>query len=351
MVETDDKKFMKRCLELASKAEGLTYPNPMVGCVIVNNRTIIGEGFHLKSGGPHAEVIAIGSVSDKSKLKTSTLYVNLEPCSHYGKTPPCADFIISFGIPRIVIGTLDTSDNVSGEGALKLKNAGCDVLTGVLEKECRSLNRRFFTYNEKKRPYITLKWAQSADGYLDVFRSENLNVGPNWITGKPERVLVHKWRASEKAILIGAETARKDSPKLTVREWSGNNPLKIILSSSGFFGNNPDGNESTGKTIVFTHKMGTMLPNAFKVKLDDKLPSSGQVTEYLYKQGIQSLFIEGGAKVLEHFIASGFWDEARVFTGKKFFHDGIKAPSLKGTLLSTTTFSDSFLEIFSNNSS
>ena len=182
MPETDDIKFMRRCLELASKAEGLTYPNPMVGSVIVYDGKILGEGFHLRAGDSHAEVSAINSVSDKTRLKLSTLYVNLEPCSHFGKTPPCADFILSNEIPRIVIGTIDTSNKVSGKGVKKLIDAGCDVKTGVMETECRRLNRRFFSYNEKGRPYITLKWSLSTDGYLDIIRSEDHKTGPTWIT-------------------------------------------------------------------------------------------------------------------------------------------------------------------------
>jgi diaminohydroxyphosphoribosylaminopyrimidine deaminase/5-amino-6-(5-phosphoribosylamino)uracil reductase len=218
MEDTDNDIFMRRCLELASGAEGITYPNPMVGCVIVHENKIIGEGYHLKPGGPHAEVIAINSVPDKARLKASTLIVNLEPCSHFGKTPPCADFIISNSIPRVVIGTMDTSEKVSGRGIALLKDAGCEVISGVLEKECRWLNRRFFTFHEKKRPYIVLKWAQSADGYIDIQRSEDHKTGPNWITGKPEKVLVHKWRASEQAILVGAGTVNADDPKLDVQD-------------------------------------------------------------------------------------------------------------------------------------
>jgi len=346
MVKTDDNKFMKRCLELAYKAEGLTYPNPMVGSVIVNNGTIIGEGFHLKSGGPHAEVIAINAVSDKSKLKTSTLYVNLEPCSHFGKTPPCADFIISNGIRRVVIGTTDTSEKVSGGGLSKLKKAGCEVITGVLEKECRRLNRRFFTFNEKKRPYITLKWAQSADGYLDMIRPEGYDPGPNWITGNPERVLVHKWRASEQAILVGAGTFRADNPKLNVREWSGPQPLRIILSSSGTIGNEFSVNETNGRVVVFTHNKGISYSGATKVELDEKVPSSNQIIEYLYNRGIQSLFIEGGAEVLNHFMSTDLWNEARIFTGENYFKQGVKAPVIPGSLFSKKSFSNSSLEIY-----
>lgn len=346
MAEINDIKFMNRCLDLASKGEGLTYPNPMVGSVVVHDGKVVGEGYHLKAGGPHAEVNAINAVSDKSKLKNSTLYVNLEPCSHFGKTPPCADFIVSNGIPRVVIGTVDTSDKVSGHGLARLRNAGCDLIVGVVEEECRRLNRRFFTFHEKRRPYITLKWAQSADGYLDVLRSEDHMIEPTWITGKPEKVLVHKWRASEQAILVGAGTVRADDPKLNVREWKGTNPLRIILSSSGAINIESSVNEIISSVIVFTHNMESSIPNAVKVKLKENVPSSIQISEYLFNSGIQSLLIEGGAKVLNHFISTGLWDEARVFAGKNYFRGGVKAPLIPGTLFSRTNFSGSLLEIY-----
>jgi diaminohydroxyphosphoribosylaminopyrimidine deaminase / 5-amino-6-(5-phosphoribosylamino)uracil reductase len=351
MEETENIKFMRRCLELASKAEGMTYPNPMVGSVIVHEGIIIGEGYHLKSGEPHAEVNAINSVSDKSKLTTSILYVNLEPCSHFGKTPPCADLIISEKIPRIVIGTVDTSEKVSGEGLARLRNEGCEVTTGVLEDECRKLNRRFFTFHEKKRPYITLKWAQSADGYLDIIRSEDHKAEPTWITGKPERVLVHKWRASEQAILVGAGTVRADDPKLNVREWIGPDPVKLILSSSGSLGNESALNETNGTVVVFTHNMDASTRPGTRVKLNRNVSSSRQIAGYLFNSGIQSLFIEGGAQVLDHFISTGLWDEARIFTGENYFKAGVNAPVINGTLLSRTHFSGSSLEIYSKESS
>jgi diaminohydroxyphosphoribosylaminopyrimidine deaminase/5-amino-6-(5-phosphoribosylamino)uracil reductase len=346
MAENDDIKFMRRCIELAFKAEGLTYPNPMVGSVIVNKGKIVGEGYHLRSGGPHAEVIAINSVSDKTLLKSSTLYVNLEPCSHFGKTPPCADFIISNSIPRVVIGTVDSSEMVSGKGLARLREEGCEVRTGVVEDECRRLNRRFFTYHEKKRPYITLKWAQSADGYIDIERSEDHKAEPTWITGKPERVLVHKWRASEEAILAGAGTVRADNPRLNVREWKGEDPLKIILSRSGNLEGGSSVTETNGTVVVFTDNMNALIPNGVKVKLEGNLPSSIQISGYLFRKGIQSLFIEGGAKVLDHFISTGQWDEARVFTGEYHFKVGVKAPLLEGILLSEKKFSRSRLEIY-----
>jgi diaminohydroxyphosphoribosylaminopyrimidine deaminase/5-amino-6-(5-phosphoribosylamino)uracil reductase len=323
----------------------------MVGCVIVHNGEILGEGYHLRAGEPHAEVIAINAVSARERLKLSTLYVNLEPCSHFGKTPPCADFIILNEIPRIVIGTIDTSNKVSGKGVSKLIEAGCDVRTGVLETECRRLNRRFFSYHEKRRPYIILKWAQSADGYLDIIRSEGNNSGPTWITGKPERVLVHKWRACEQTILAGAGTIRADNPRLDVRDWSGPNPLKLILSSSGTINNESSVLFQNHNTVLFTHNKNADITKGVKVILKEDAFSSDQICRYLYQCGIQSLFIEGGAEVLNHFISTGFWDEARIFTGKEYFREGVKAPQLEGILFSKTVFSGSSLEIYVRNGS
>jgi riboflavin biosynthesis protein RibD len=351
MTETDDIKFMRRCLELAGKAEGLTYPNPMVGSVIVYDGKILGEGYHIRSGESHAEVKAINSVSDKAKLKLSTLYVNLEPCSHFGKTPPCADYIISNEIPRVVIGTIDTSNKVSGKGIKRLREAGCEVRTGVIEEECRRLNRRFFAFHEKRRPYITLKWAQSADGYLDIIRSEDHKTEPTWITGKPERVLVHKWRASEQAILVGAGTVRADNPRLDVREWQGPNPLKLILSGSGSLSKGSSLNNTNNKIVVFTHNSNADIPDTEKVILKEDVPSSIQISEFLYSSAIQSLFIEGGVEVLNHFISNGLWDEARIFTGEEYFKEGPKAPMIKGKLFSKTVFSGSSLEIYLKNGS
>lgn len=347
MAGSDDIKFMQRCLELASKAEGLTYPNPMVGAVIVHEGRIIGEGFHVKAGEPHAEVNAINSVTDKSLLSSSSLYVNLEPCSHFGKTPPCADLIISCAIPVVVIGTVDTSDKVSGQGIGKLKQAGCEVRTGVLEAECRDLNRRFFTSVEKKRPYIILKWAQSSDGYIDVVRTPENKDRPVWITGNAERVLVHKWRSCEQAILVGAGTVRADDPKLSVREWTGNQPLGVVLSRSGVIGQNRALSRTTGPFIVFTFDMDNDIPGAEKIKLKKGVPAAEQIVRYLFKKDIQSLFIEGGAEVINHFISENYWDEARIFTGELSFGKGLKAPEMiNGSLKESLCFSKSRLDIF-----
>lgn len=349
MTPDDDLKFMRRCLELAIKAEGLTYPNPLVGAVVVNKGNIIGEGYHLKSGGPHAEVIAIESVRDKSLLSSSTIYVNLEPCSHYGKTPPCADLIISMGIPRVVAGTTDTSLKVSGRGITRLREAGCDVRTGIAEEECRWINRRFFTFNEKKRPYITLKWAQSSDGFIDVNRSAYSSKGPVWITGSTEKILVHRWRASEQAILIGASTLWIDDPLLNVREWYGRDPVRLILSGSGSLPEKPAMSSLIGSQVIFTfYPEKVRLPGSVVVKLHNRQSSASQIVEYLYQCGIQSLFIEGGAKVLNHFILNGLWDEARIFYGKEKFSDGVRAPEPDGKLCREQEFSGSTLRILLN---
>jgi len=351
MPASDDIKFMQRCLDLAGKAEGNTYPNPVVGSVIVHNGSVIGEGYHLKAGGPHAERNAIDSAGNAELLKSSTIYVNLEPCSHFGKTPPCSGLIISAGIRRVVIGTRDTSEKVSGKGISDLINAGCEVVTGVLEKECRWINRRFFTYHEKKRPYIVLKWAQSEDGFLDIDRDRNPCHGPLWITGKPERVLVHRWRAIEQSILAGAGTIRADNPMLNVREWSGRSPVILILSSSGILDRSSAVFRSGGNPVLFTHNAEAETGDTVKVVLDRSRSSARQVSDYLFNSGIQSVLIEGGAKVLSHFISEGCWDEARIFRGRQHFKNGTLAPVVKGKVFSHTEFSFSSLEIILNDGS
>lgn len=348
MEENNDDKFMRRCLDLALKAEGMTYPNPLVGSVIVHNGIITGEGYHLKAGLPHAEVNAINSVKDIERLPESTLCVNLEPCSHFGKTPPCADLIIKTGIKKVIIGTSDTSGKVSGKGIRKLRDAGCEVIIPVLGEESRWVNRRFFTFHEKKRPYIILKWAQSADHFIDIKRFEGMPPGPNWISGKPERVLVHKWRASEQSILAGAGTVRTDNPRLNVREWKGQDPLKLILSGSGIVRGNSPGEIAPGTAVIFTHNPAAKLTGAETVMLNKDEPSCFQVAAWLYQKGIQSLFIEGGATVLTHFISNGLWDEARIFTGREFFKDGVKAPDINGKLISENSYSGSMLQTYIN---
>jgi diaminohydroxyphosphoribosylaminopyrimidine deaminase/5-amino-6-(5-phosphoribosylamino)uracil reductase len=338
-----DDKFMRRCLDLASVAEGRTYPNPLVGSVIVHDGKIIGEGFHMKAGEPHAEVNAINSVKHKDILRESTLYVNLEPCSHFGKTPPCADLIIKCKIPRVVVGAIDTSGKVQGKGIEKLKTAGIEVVTGVLENESRWINRRFFSFNEKKRPWVILKWAQTADGYMDIIRTRGMTIRPTWISGKPERILVHRWRSFEQAILVGAGTVRTDNPQLNVREWEGSDPLKLVLSSSGNFIH-----EHPEEWIVFTHNPELVQKGAKAIRLIDDEQSCFQISDFLFNTGIQSLFIEGGSMVLNHFINAGLWDEARVFISRNCFGSGIKAPDIRGKLISEKSFTGSMLHIYSN---
>jgi diaminohydroxyphosphoribosylaminopyrimidine deaminase/5-amino-6-(5-phosphoribosylamino)uracil reductase len=348
MADLDDIKFMYRCLELAGKAEGMTYPNPMVGSVIVHNGEIIGEGYHLKAGEPHAEVNAIKSVRDSSLLKNSILYVNLEPCSHHGRTPPCTDLIASKKIRKVVVGTIDTSSKVSGRGISYLREAGCEVITGVIEQECRWLNRRFFTFHEKKRPYIILKWAQSADGFIDIERPDSSRPGPYWITGNSEKVLVHKWRASEQSILVGAATIRNDNPMLNVRDWSGNEPVKLILSRSGNLSGDLQVFKNIGRIIVFTSNEDTGIQGTEKVILKGDRLAAEEVVEYLYDTEIESLFIEGGAKTLSHFIDCGLWDEARIFYGATLFKTGIRAPQIKGEIISEEKYSGSILKRIAN---
>ncbi|HEX2968718.1 MAG TPA: bifunctional diaminohydroxyphosphoribosylaminopyrimidine deaminase/5-amino-6-(5-phosphoribosylamino)uracil reductase RibD [Bacteroidales bacterium] len=344
MAADDNDKFMRRCLELASCAEGMTYPNPLVGAVVVHDGLIIGEGYHQRSGLPHAEVNAINSVQDRNRLNESTLYVNLEPCSHFGKTPPCADFIIASSIPRVVVGTPDTSSKVSGAGIKKLKEAGISVVTGILEEKSRWINRRFFTFNEKRRPWIVLKWAMSSDGFIDIAREPGFDAGPTWISGKPERVLVHRWRSFEQSILVGAGTVRTDNPRLNVREWKGHDPLVLILSRSGKI--SPV--SVAGNIIVFSHNSEVTVPLATVVRLNMEEQSCFQIVKYLYNAGVQSVFIEGGAGVLNHFIMNNLWDEARIFTGKKQFGKGVKAPEHGGTMISEQEFEGSCLRIYSN---
>ena len=326
MSKLQDEFFMKRCIELAKNGKGNTYPNPMVGSVIVYKGKIIGEGYHRKCGEPHAEVNAVNSVKDKSLLPDSTIYVSLEPCSHVGRTPACSVMIIEKKIRRIVIGCTDSFEKVSGKGIDMLKKAGCEVVVGVLENQARELNKRFFTFHEKKRPYIILKWAQTLDGFIDFKRSKDTPVQPNWITGEQARVLVHKWRSEEASILVGTNTAEKDNPKLNVRDWAGNNPVRIVLDRNLRLSHNINLFDGSQKTIIITEKEHQNKPNCeyFTIKFDDNLFE--QIFSILYKKEIQSIIIEGGAVVLNTLINRNLWDEARVFVGNKMFFEGVKAP-------------------------
>ncbi len=321
-----DERYMRRCLELARRGLGTTWPNPLVGAVIVHEGHIIGEGFHYRSGEPHAEVLAVRSVKDKELLKTSTLYVNLEPCSHHGRTPPCADMIVREGIPRVVVGTIDTTDKVRGQGVVRMQEGGVEVITGVLEEESRYINRRFFTYHEKKRPYILLKWAESADGFLDEERLPGQE-GPNWISGTVGRQAVHRWRTQEQAILVGRKTAVIDNPALTSREWWGRNPLRLVIDRELSLPPALQLFDDEAPTIIFNNVKTKKLTHPEPVKIDFSQPILPQILDELYERQIQSLIVEGGAYTLEQFIREDLWDEARVFRGERYFHKGVKAPS------------------------
>ena len=306
-------KYMTRCLELAKKGLGTTYPNPLVGSVIVHNDCIIGEGWHHKAGQAHAEVNAINSVLNKALLPESTLYVNLEPCSHFGKTPPCCDLILDKQIPRIVIGSLDHHAKVNGAGIARLQQARKEVVVDVLAAECAQLNRRFFTFHQKKRPYIILKWAQSADGFIAPHTKDNRQ--PLWISSPISRQLVHKWRSEEQAILVGTQTVIDDNPQLNVRDWTGTNPIRVVL----------DQHARIPKTsAIFNTEAETLVISQNDLDFSQKVAT--QIAEFLYHKNIQSVIIEGGRKTLQTFIDENCWDEARVFTGEIQFVEGIRAP-------------------------
>jgi diaminohydroxyphosphoribosylaminopyrimidine deaminase/5-amino-6-(5-phosphoribosylamino)uracil reductase len=337
---------MKRCLLLAAKGLGKVAPNPMVGCVIIHNNQVIGEGYHEQFGHPHAEVNAINSVADPSLLPESTLVVNLEPCSHHGKTPPCADLIIQKKIKKVVIGCTDPFPQVAGGGIKKLKKAGVEVVTDVLLEECRELNKRFFTFHEKKRPYIILKWAQTADGFISLkypFSKEQ-----NWITSVESKKLVHKWRAEEQAIMIGTNTAILDNPELTVRLAEGENPLRIVIDehltipvSNHVF--SPESN-----TWIFTALKAEAQEHITYFKTDFSRNILPYVMQTLYEHKIISLIVEGGAHLLNSFIEDGLWDEARVFTAQKNFSAGIAAPTIKGKEVSVLNYGGDQLRILKN---
>lgn len=324
---TEQEKYMKRCLELAAKGIGNVAPNPMVGSVIVYNNEIIGEGYHQQYGQAHAEVNAIHSVKDKSLLKKATLYVNLEPCSHFGQTPPCADLIIEHKIPYVVIGTIDSFAQVCGRGIEKLTKAGVDVKVGVLEDECKELNKRFFTFQEKKRPYIILKWAQTADGFIDTVRTDN-TTPPLQISNEAAQKLVHTWRSQEQAIMVGKNTAMLDNPQLTVRKVEGKNPIRIVTDKKLSIPKDYFLLDKTVPTIVFTDIEMPSETNLDFVKINFDEKMIPQIMQELYKRNIQSLIVEGGYNVLNSFISDNCWDEARVFISQEHIHSGINAPEM-----------------------
>jgi len=340
---------MNRCLGLARQGAGNVSPNPMVGCVIVHNDQIIGEGFHEKYGEVHAEVNAINALKNTGLLKESTLYVSLEPCAHFGLTPPCSDLIVENKIPHVVIGTIDSFAKVAGKGIERMIKAGINVQVGILEKECREINKRFFTFHEKKRPYIILKWAETTDGFIDFDRSKSEFGEPSWITGEKALRRVHQMRAEEDAILVGTNTALKDNPSLTVRHCSGRNPIRLVIDNHLRLPENLNLFDGTVKTIVFNSLKSEESGNIEFVKIDFNKRMISHILKILYQRKIQSLIVEGGKQLLDSFIEANLWDEAFRFIGKKLFTNGIKAPRIAGTIINSEEIDTDQLFVYKNN--
>lgn len=331
-------KYIKRCIDLAKNGFPSAMPNPSVGALLVVDDMIIAEGYTSAYGGPHAEVNAISFAKTHTPdlLTKATLYVTLEPCSHYGKTPPCANLIVASRIPRVVIGTIDPHSKVAGNGIKKLIEANIQVTVGILEQECYEVNKRFFTYHQKKRPYIILKWAETIDGFVAPLHRDQ--TAPVWITNPYSRQLVHKWRSEEQAILVGAQTVLADNPSLTTRDWKGTSPMRIVLDERG---NLPENAQ------VFDEEAPTLTINSQDPTI---------IIDTLFKKEVQSIIIEGGSKTIQRFIDTGLWDEARVFTGITAFGEGTKAPMLPASTnndqqVSTLRIEEDVLTIYKNKSS
>ena len=321
---TNDEKYMKRCIQLAKNGQLGAPPNPMVGAVIVYNGNIIGEGYHAKCGEAHAEVNAIASVKDQELLKSSTIYVSLEPCSHYGKTPPCANLIVEKGIPKVVIGCKDPFSKVAGRGIEVLRKAGCEVKMGVLEKECMELNKAFFTVQLKHRPFITLKWAQSADGYMDVIRESGK---PVVLSSSYTQMITHKRRAEHQAIMVGTRTALLDNPSLSVRSWCGLQPLRVVVDRQLKLPRHLHLFDGTQPTLVITEKKDPVVGcSTFQANFSHSILP--QLMEELLRRNIQSLLVEGGATLLQSFLDEDMWDEAYVEHCPQVLGSGIMSPTL-----------------------
>ncbi|SEB19377.1 bifunctional diaminohydroxyphosphoribosylaminopyrimidine deaminase/5-amino-6-(5-phosphoribosylamino)uracil reductase RibD [Pedobacter hartonius] len=345
-----DELFMKRCLELAEIGIGKVSPNPMVGCVIVSGGKVIGEGYHQKFGEGHAEVNAIRAVLDAhgddaaELLKNATVYVSLEPCAHFGKTPPCADLLIRHQVKKVVIGNRDPFPDVNGKGIEKLQRAGIAVVYGILNEECLHLNRRFFTRITQQRPYIILKWARTANGYFAP-----KNTVQQWISGPLAKKLVHKWRTEEDAILIGKQTAIADNPQLSAREWTGKNPLRIVIDRKLEIPADNHMYNDLAKTLVLNEVKTDVVGNIHFIEMEDMqyyLPQ--KIAFQLYLMDIQSIIIEGGANILNQFISSDLWDEARVFNSSTNWETGVFSPQINGRITSVTAIDEGYLTIYEN---
>ncbi|MBC7913744.1 MAG: bifunctional diaminohydroxyphosphoribosylaminopyrimidine deaminase/5-amino-6-(5-phosphoribosylamino)uracil reductase RibD [Pyrinomonadaceae bacterium] len=338
---------MQRCLDLAQLGAGTVSPNPMVGCVIVHENKIIGEGYHEKYGQAHAEVNAINDARLKHRdaaelFRNSTLYVSLEPCAHFGKTPPCSHLIIKCGIPQVVIGSSDPFKEVNGKGVSQLRDAGVEVLEGVEEEKCNFVNRRFFTRVNLQRPYIILKWAQTADHF---FAPDDAS--QKWISSLPAKILSHKWRAEEDAVLVGKNTALVDNPQLNVREYCGRNPKRIVIDRDLTLPNTLHLFDQSQETIVFNSLKTDLIENIKYLELEDFDNLLPQLICYqLYLMDVGSIIIEGGAKILNLFLEANLWDEARIFTSPDKWGKGIKAPEIVGNLISEQKIGPDTLQTF-----
>ncbi len=343
--------YMQRCLELAVMGMGNVSPNPMVGCVIVHEGKIIGEGYHQKIGEAHAEVNAINDVFAKhadnapSLLKQATAYVTLEPCSHFGKTPPCADLLIKHQLKKVVVGNTDPFESVNGKGIAKLRDAGIEVITEVLKEQCEFVNRRFFTRIKAQRPYFILKWAQTANGY---FAPETAS--QQWISGPEAKILTHQWRSQEDAILVGKNTVLADNPQLNTREVLGKNPIRIVIDKNLDIPSDFHIFNDAAKTLIFNEVKTEVVNNIHFIQMEDMhfyLPQ--KIAYQLYLMDIQSVIIEGGANILQQFIVSNLWDEARIFTSKAQWEKGTKAPEIEGTVIEQTSIGNDELKIYKPN--
>ena len=327
---------MRRALQLAELAIGYTAPNPMVGCVLVKDDKIIGEGYHKAYGEAHAEVNAIDAIAEGQSAEGCSVYVTLEPCAHHGKTAPCTELLIRNKVKEVFVGTTDSNPLVSGRGVERLKRAGIQVHVGLLETECRILNKRFFTFYEKNRPYVVLKWAQTKDGYLDRQR-ESEEIGINWISAPETKTLVHKWRSEEQAILVGRNTIINDNPSLTVRQYYGKNPLRVVIDSQlQITENSKQVFSEDAPTLIFNRVKDHQENNVTWVKIPET--STKCVLDHLYKRGIQSIMVEGGSRTLQYFIVDNVWDEAHVIVGDVKFDNGVKAPIINKIPSNTYTF-------------
>jgi diaminohydroxyphosphoribosylaminopyrimidine deaminase/5-amino-6-(5-phosphoribosylamino)uracil reductase len=335
--------FMQRCLQLARKGEGFTCPNPMVGAVVVHHNRIIGEGYHRQYGEDHAEVNAIAAVKERTLLPDSTLYVSLEPCSHHGKTPPCTELIIKNKIPRVVVATKDPNPAVSGAGIDLMRKHGIEVTLGVMEEESRELNRIFFTNQLFHRPYVILKWAQSKDRFMDHPRTSLREKLPALISNKLTHTIVHKLRTQVQGILVGTQTALLDNPQLTARKWYGQQPIRIAIDKENKIPTSSALFNKITPTIVFTAAIRGDLPNEAvkQIVIDFQEDTNIQILQSLYQEGIYSLLVEGGARLLSSFIEKNMWDEAYVETSETMLHNGVKAPEIQGKEISTKRYLDS----------